>query len=135
MLSFETVMFQSGYLTIKRVEKLGTNKFYYLTFPNIEVKKSFSDYLLNNLFVNANRKAKIQFSLYKAILSADLDQLESILKSLFASIAYNNFTNNYIQNYEGLLCFSKYIAYLAGAGFDEVRAEDVTNSGRIDLSV
>jgi len=69
---------------------LGTNKFYYLTFPNIEVKKSFSDYLLNNLFVNTNRKAKIQFSLYKAILNADLDQLETILKSLFASIAYNN---------------------------------------------
>ncbi len=133
-LSFETVMFQSGYLTIKRVEKLGTNKFYYLTFPNIEVKKSFSDYLLNNLFVNTNRKAKIQFSLYKAILNADLDQLETILKSLFASIAYNNFTNNHIQNYEGFYASVIY-AYFAGAGFDEIIAEDVTNSGRVDLSV
>jgi len=32
---------------------------------------------------------------------SDLEKLETTLKSLFASIAYNNFTNNHIQNYEG----------------------------------
>jgi hypothetical protein len=65
---------------------------------------------------------------------ADLNQLEITLKSLFASIAYNNFTNNYIENYEGFYASVIY-AYFAGAGFDKIIAEDATNSGRIDLSV
>jgi len=60
--------------------------------------------------------------------------LEKILNSLFASIAYNNFTNNYIENYEGFYA-SVFYAYFAGAGFDKVIAEDATNEGRIDLSV
>jgi hypothetical protein len=63
-----------------------------------------------------------------------LDELEEVLKSLFASIAYNNFTNNYIEAYEGFYASIIY-AYFAGAGFDEIRAEDATSHGRIDLSV
>jgi len=45
-ISLETVMFQSGYLTIKEIEYLGDNSIFYLGFQNIEVKKSFNDYLL-----------------------------------------------------------------------------------------
>jgi len=51
-ISLETVMFQSGYLTIKEIEYVGTDIFHHLTFPNIEVKKSFNDYILANYFVN-----------------------------------------------------------------------------------
>ncbi|NOZ91542.1 MAG: hypothetical protein GXO60_09690, partial [Epsilonproteobacteria bacterium] len=47
---------------------------------------------------------------------------------------YNNFTKNDIENYEGFYASVVY-AYFAGAGFDKIVAEDVTNSGRIDLSV
>ena len=65
---------------------------------------------------------------------ANLDGLEKTLNSLFASIAYNNFTNNYIENYEGFYA-SIFYAYFAGAGFDRVIAEDSTSEGRIDLSV
>ncbi len=133
-ISLETVMFQSGYLTIKEIEEIGDNYFYYLSFPNIEVKKSFNDYILSNYFVNKTKKAKIQISLYKQIAKSDLDGLEQTLKSLFASIAYNNFTNNYIENYEGFYASVIY-AYFAGAGFDKIVAEDATNAGQIDLSV
>jgi len=65
---------------------------------------------------------------------ANLDAIQQTLKSLFASIAYNNFTNNKIENYEGFYASVIY-AYFVGAGFDKVVAEDVTNDGRIDLSV
>ncbi len=65
---------------------------------------------------------------------ADLENFEQVIKSLFTSIAYNNFTNNYIENYEGFYA-SVFYAYFAGAGFDKIIAEDVTSSGRIDLSV
>jgi len=133
-IGLETVMFQSGYLTIKEVEKLGSNTIYHLFFPNIEVKKSFNDYILENYFVTRIKKAKVQISLYRQMAKSDLDGLEQTLKSLFASIAYNNFTNNYIENYEGFYA-SVFYAYFAGAGFDKIIAEDATNSGRVDLSV
>ena len=133
-INLETVMFQSGYLTIKEIEEMGDNCFYYLSFPNIEVKKSFNNYILDNYFVNRFKKTKVQISLYKQMAKSDLEGLKQTLKSLFSSIAYNNFTNNYIQNYEGFYASVIY-AYFVGAGFDEVIAEDVTNSGRIDLSV
>ncbi len=64
----------------------------------------------------------------------EVEKLESTLKALFASIAYNNFTSNDIQNYEGFYASVLY-AYFAGAGFDKIIAEDVTNDGRMDLSV
>ena len=133
-LSLETVMFQSGYLTIKKQEYFGSNIIYTLAFPNLEVKKSFNDYILNNYFIRARDKAKVQINLYKQLFSANLDDLEQTLKSLFASIAYNNFTNNEIEAYEGFYASVLY-AYFAGAGFEKIVAEDVTNDGRIDLSV
>jgi hypothetical protein len=133
-ISLETVMFQSGYLTIKRQEELGTNTIYYLSFPNKEVKISFNDYILNKYFVQKNKKTRVQTALYRTIVKSDLDNLKQVLKSLFASIAYHNFTNNYIENYEGFYASVIY-AYFAGGGFDDIKAEDVTNGGRIDLSV
>ena len=133
-ITFETIMFQSGYLTIKDIEEVGDNTFYHLSFPNIEVKKSFNDYVLSNYFVNRSKKVAVQIALYKLLAKSDLDGLKQVLKSLFASIAYNNFTNNYIENYEGFYASVIY-AYFAGAGFDDIKAEDVTNGGRIDLSV
>jgi len=133
-LSLETIMFQSGYLTIKEVEKLGNNYYYHLSYPNIEVKQSFNDYVLSNYFVNRSKKSSVQISLYKLMAKADLDGLKQTVKSLFASIAYNNFTNNYIENYEGFYA-SVFYAYFAGAGFDKIIAEDATSEGRIDLSV
>ena len=42
-LSLESVMFQSGYLTIREIEEFGDNYLYHLHYPNLEVKKSFND--------------------------------------------------------------------------------------------
>jgi len=133
-LSLETVMFQSGYLTIKKQEYFGSNLIYTLAFPNLEVKKSFNDYILNNYFIRARDKAKVHINLYRQLFSANLNDLEKTFKALFASIAYNNFTNNKIEAYEGFYASVLY-AYFAGAGFEKIVAEDVTNDGRIDLSV
>ena len=133
-LSLETVMFQSGYLTIKE-QILRRNRIEYrLTFPNLETKMSFNNYLLNYFVKRAIDKLPIQNDLVDLLEVANLDALEQTLKSLFASIAYNNFTKNDIDEYEGFYASVIY-AYFVGAGFDKVLAEDVTNDGRIDLSV
>jgi len=133
-ISLETVMFQSGYLTIKE-QILRRNRIQYiLTFPNLETKMSFNNYLLNYFVKRPINKLPIQNSLIDLLEVANLDDLEQTIKSLFASIAYNNFTKNDIDEYEGFYASVIY-AYFVGSGFDKVLAEDVTNDGRIDLSV
>ena len=52
---------------------------------------------------------------------------------LFASIPYHNFTNNNLGNYEGYYASVIY-AYLASLGYPII-PEDVTNKGRIDLTL
>jgi hypothetical protein len=132
-LSLETVMFQSGYLTIKeRIVDKRKKIAYQLDFPNYEVKISFYDYLLR-LSVNVADKTPITNTLYDILEEAQMDQLEAILKRLFASIAYNNFTKNNLQNYEGFYASVLY-AYFASLGL-KIIAEDVTNQGRIDLTL
>jgi len=133
-ISLETIMFQAGYLTIQEKITKRNRIRYRLCYPNLETKMSFNDYLLNYFVKRPYIKGEVQNALIDTLEVANLDGLEIALKSLFASIAYNNFTNNYIENYEGFYA-SVFYAYFAGAGFDRVIAEDTTNDGRIDLSV
>ena len=133
-ISLETVMFQSGYLTIKEQIIRRNSIQYLLTFPNLETKMSFNNYLLNYFVKKPIDKIPVQNDLVDLLEVANLDDVEQTIKSLFASIAYNNFTKNNIEEYEGFYASVIY-AYFVGAGFDKVLAEDVTNDGRIDLSV
>lgn len=41
-----SLLFQAGYLTIKKAERVGGDKVYTLGFPNAEVRESFASYLL-----------------------------------------------------------------------------------------
>ncbi|SFV62508.1 FIG00914433: hypothetical protein [hydrothermal vent metagenome] len=133
-LNLKSIMFQSGYLTIKTKTYKRRRIQYRLTYPNLETKMSFNNYLLEYLTDSHTQKSRVQNALIDMLEIANLDGLEQVIKSLFASIAYNNFTNNNIQNYEGFYASVIY-AYFAGTGFDKIIAEDVTNVGRIDLSV
>jgi len=131
-LSIETIMFQAGYLTIKKVISQRNRINYKLGFPNIEVQMSFLDYLLDN-FVVMKKKFPVSDDLYDIFESGNVANLEDVIKRLFASIAYNNFTNNEIEKYEGFYASVLY-AYFASLGVDII-AEDVTNYGRIDLTI
>jgi hypothetical protein len=95
---------------------------------------SFNNYILNYFVTQQSQRSRVKNALIDKLEVANLEGLEQVLKSLFASIAYNNFTKNDIENYEGFYASVIY-AYFAGAGFDKIIAEDATNHGRIDLSV
>ncbi len=62
-----------------------------------------------------------------------MEAFKNALIRLFASIPYNNFTNNKLLEYEGYYASVIYV-YLASFGFEIVN-EDVTNFGRIDLTL
>jgi hypothetical protein len=69
----------------------------------------------------------------KALLRCDFASLEKSLRSLYASIPYNLFTNNKMYEYEGYYV-SVFYAYIKALGV-ELIGEDVTNFGRIDMTI
>ena len=132
-IDFEVILFQAGYLTI---DKTITNRRglieYKLKLPNEEVKYSFNDILID-FFTNQHNKSNYQDDLYNALKSADLDCFKQSLKAIFSSIPYNNYVNNKLSSYEGYYASVIYI-YLQSLGLDII-GEDVTNRGRIDLTI
>jgi len=131
-LDLETILFQAGYLTIKRLIPSEMGVVYELGFPNKEVQISFNNYILRSM-TSGSEKEPIRRELLAFINAGDVGSLEDVIKRLFASIAYNNFTNNYIESYEGFYASVLY-AYFASTGVDII-AEDVSNKGRIDLTL
>jgi hypothetical protein len=133
-IQLEPILFQAGYLSIResREKKRGGYE-YLLTVPNKEIQLSFNDILIDFLTDQLTTKGRYQDQLYTILETGDLESLRQTLTSLFASIPYNNYVNNTISSYEGYFASVIY-AYLASLGL-EIIAEDVTNKGRIDLTV
>ncbi|WDN88465.1 hypothetical protein BuS5_01433 [Desulfosarcina sp. BuS5] len=129
----ETLLFQTGYLTIKEEIRLGSRKSYLLGFPNLEVRMSFTDVILNHYSCPPAKKEKRLTAIYRALLEARLDDMEEIFLSFFSSIPHDWYRKNKIAEYEGYYA-SIFYSYFTAAGLD-VTAEDTTNQGRIDLTV
>jgi len=133
-IGLENLLFQTGYLTITRVEELGGERFYYLTYPNREVKASLNGYLLRDLTqAPASVVAGHQIQLYKALSEANFVKLEQTLVALFAAIPNDWYRKNQLACYEGYYASIVYSCF-AALGL-KVIAEDATNQGRIDLTV
>ncbi|ADR18651.1 ATP-binding protein [Calditerrivibrio nitroreducens] len=131
-IDLEVILFQSGYLTIEKVIQTPRNIEYKLRIPNLEVQISLNDYILRYLF-NHREANYIQNQSYDAFYNGELDVIRDNLTTLFSSIPYTNYTNNELKLYEGFYASVVY-SYLASLGFDLI-GEDVTNKGRIDLTV
>lgn len=127
-----TLLFQTGYLTIARTTTIGTQFAYELCYPNLEVKASLNNYIVAYLGDSAN-KNECHLNLYHALLKNDFAKLQTIFTSHFAGIPYNWYVNNDIANYEGFYATIVY-SYLAALGYNLI-PEDVTNHGRIDLTL
>jgi len=126
----ETLLFQTGYLTIKKEELLLDKYIYQMDFPNKEVKTSLNEYLFK-FFTAIEQPESIPF--YRALIADNFPAQRDHLHALFASIPYNNFVNNKMYEKEGNYTSVIY-AYFASLGVSLV-AEDVTNKGRIDLTL
>lgn len=129
----EPLLWQTGYLTIREVEQSPFGNSYSMTIPNREIQTS-----LNSLFVTfftgqTSTKVEWQHQLYQALSQGEPETLHRILKALFAAIPHQYFTNNHLDEYEGYYASVVY-AYLASLGLQLI-PEDVTNRGRIDLTL
>jgi PD-(D/E)XK nuclease superfamily len=128
----EAMLFQSGYLTIDEEINLGGNYFYKLRYPNNEVFKSLNGSLLKGL-LNQQSNSKIRSDLYCFLADGDMQGLQNTCHAFFASIPNDWYRNNPIAQYEGYYA-SVFYGYFAALGLD-IRLEDSTNQGRIDMTV
>ncbi len=129
----ETLMFQTGYLTITGKEDLGGSIYYRLGWPNREVRQSLHGSLLDQLTHADSAQRSSSMALYRCLESGNPNDLRAIFHSFFASIPHDWYRNNQLANYEGYYCSVVY-CYFVGLGL-EVIAEDATSKGRIDMTV
>ena len=129
----EALLFQTGYLTIRRTEPRGGRMFYRLGYPNREVRQSLNESLLRRLTGDAPRRMEHSARLYDLLLANDFEGLEALCQAFFASIPHQWHTKNDLARYEGYYA-SVFYSYFAGLGLD-VTVEDSSSRGRLDMAV
>jgi hypothetical protein len=129
----ETLLFQTGYLTIKSLRVMGGMRRYTLGYPNQEVRQSLADYVLSYLTNTTVEQERNTFALYEALEANDFDRLHDLFHAFFASIPSEWYKENQTANYEAYYASIVY-CYFAALGVD-VRPEVHSNKGRLDLVV
>ncbi|MCI5138413.1 MAG: hypothetical protein D3922_08350 [Candidatus Electrothrix sp. AR1] len=131
----KSLLFQTGYLTITSKEQLFDEEYVYnLGFPIHEVRKSLTGSILHWYYTHdLSFLENNQVSLFRALQANDFAGMEKEFHAFFASIPHDWYIKNELAGYEGYYCSVVY-CYFAALGLN-VRPEDVTNHGRIDLTV
>ncbi len=132
-ISTRALLFQTGYLTIRREEPSRAGTRYRLGYPNREVQQSLNESLLDRLVRDDDRRVANATRLERLLEAHDIRGLKELFHAFFASIPHQWYTNSEIGDYEGYYA-SVFYSYFAGLGFD-IRVEDSTNRGRLDMAV
>ena len=125
-----TLLFQTGYLTIKGFEQLGGLRRYYLKFPNLEVESSFlTD--LSALYIGSDNSgsANIAAEVVKSLRARDPERFVEMFRQFFAAIPYDLTDRQNEQSWQAIM-----YAVLQLIGVN-VGGEVKTHKGRIDLTV
>ncbi len=129
----EALLFQTGYLTVDKVRRIPGLIQVTLRYPNLEVRTSLNAVLLQNMMPNPAQYGIHATHLYDLLLDGDFAGLKSLFHAFYASIPHQWQTNNPIAQYEGYYA-SIFYSYFAALGLD-IRLEETTNLGRIDMAV
>ena len=130
----EALLFQTGYLTIHEAREPVPGKWLYrLGYPNHEVESSLNEALVLAYGIPAEEAVDSQARLIEILKATDLPALEGLLKTLFASIPHDWYRNNPLAGFEGHYA-SVFYSHFAALGLD-IRLEDSTNHGRIDMAL
>ena len=129
----EALMFQSGYLTIDEKIDLGGSQFFRLRYPNREVCQSLHASLLQRWTADAGTSVRQRIALFRLLRARDFAALHTLFTAFFAGIPHDWHRNNPLAEYEGYYA-SVFYAYFAALGLD-IRLEDTTSHGRIDMAV
>lgn len=122
-----SLLFQTGYLTIKQAWLGPTGQAYELGYPNYEVEQAFEQHLLADyLSASAGQlSSSILFRLQKALSSQNVEGFINVLKSTFASIPHTLFLPQEAYYHSLVYLLLKLLGFT-------IHAEPLTHLGRID---
>ncbi len=98
-IELETLLLQTGYMTVKDKYIQGGKIIFKLGYPNFEVRSSLTNFILNQLAKKAVHGE--QNALYKAIEQGNMGNLRDVFYSFFASIPNDWYRKNTLAKYEG----------------------------------
>ncbi len=124
----ETLLFQTGYLTIVDEKRDDDALLYRLDYPNQEVRRSLNELLLQTMVPDVAVAAESQ-ELRRLMRVNDFAGLERQFRALLASIPNEWYANTGLAGYEAHYASVLYSHFVA-AGMD-VRAEESTARGRL----
>lgn len=127
------LLWQTGYLTFDSKVNLAGRILYKMKIPNLEVRTSLNELILRYFTDLSSETARSEIAAYKSIVNNDPVGFKNILHALFVAIPYNDYVKNNIECFEGYYAAVVY-SFVSALGFDIV-GEDVTNKGRIDLTI
>ena len=144
----DSLLFQSGFLTIKDKEPIDDSPSYLLSYPNEEVKRSLSQGLLRYVSKDKLPKLKTHGSeLLKLLKELDADKLQKSIYKIFKEVPYywhgsynkdeqdgnNETTKMKLSKYE---CWYASLIYTMFAGHSvDIRLEKADSFGRSDMIV
>ena len=125
-----TLLYQTGYLTIKDFRQMGASRRYWLKFPNLEIENSFLDYLAG-VYVGQDKDVSFNyaFAAGEALYEHDVPKFMKALKAFFTDIPYDMTDRQNEQMWQTIV----YVV-LRSIGIN-VNGEVRTHDGRIDLVV
>jgi len=122
-----SLLFQTGYLTIKTVNRSLWGEEYALGYPNHEVADAFQQHLLTDYLRTGSNQLRTAFltDMERALRAQDLDTFITYLQSVFAGIPYTLFLEEEAYYHS--------VVYLVLRLLDfQITLERLTNLGRID---
>ncbi|WP_321494050.1 PD-(D/E)XK nuclease domain-containing protein [uncultured Desulfobacter sp.] len=106
---------------------------YRLDFPNLEVKKSFTDTVSAYLLSRRPVYERYKIDLYQCVATTDINNIRQVFHALFSAIPHDWYRKNRLAEYDGYYA-SIFYCYFSAIGLD-VTPEDTTSHGRIDMTV
>ncbi|MDE0101914.1 MAG: AAA family ATPase [Bryobacterales bacterium] len=125
------LMFQAGYLTIVGEERRGTDTFFALEFPNLEVRRSFNQDMLAHLGQKEEEVSWQGHALLEWLEANDFDGFAEQLRSHLAGIPDQWRLGGDLGRYESHYAAMLYMTFCAVAA--DVRAEESSSRGRADM--
>ena len=131
----EALLFQTGYLTVRRTEPRRGRMDYRLGYPNREVRQSLNESLLNHLTGDPSRRERHSNRLYDMLRANDFAGMEDLFRALFSGIPHQWHTKNDLAHYEGYYASVFYAHFVALGPELEITVEDSGSRGRLDMAV
>ena len=132
-ISMEALLFQTGYLTITGEEVRNGRAHYRLGYPNLEVRQSLGEVLLEAMLPEAVRREAEDLPLRERMAANDLAGVGELFRGIFASIPHQWYMNGPLAAYEGHHASVIHSCFLM-QGFEPV-GEDSGSRGRADMAL